>query len=162
MTPAIRPWEPRDRAGVPALILPIQTAEFGLPATLEAQPDLLDPAGVYRQGGGEFWVAEAAGEIVGTVALLDLGNRETTLRKMFVRADWRGGAVKLGQRLLDTAIAHARAQGFRAITLGTTEAFKAAHRFYERNGFVRIEREALPAGFPVFALDKRFYRLGLD
>ena len=162
MTPAIRPWEPRDRAGVPALILPIQTAEFGRPATREAQPALRDPAGVYRQGGGEFWVAEAGGEIVGTVALLDLGQRETTLRKMFVRADWRGGAVKLGQRLLDTAIAHARAQGFRAITLGTTEAFKAAHRFYERNGFVRIERDALPDGFPVFALDKRFYRLGLD
>jgi len=161
MRVTIRPWQPRDRAAVPALILPIQTTEFGLPATLEGQPDLLDPPGVYRQGGGEFWVADAAGEIVGTVALLDLGKRETTLRKMFVRADWRGGTAKLGQRLLDTAIAHARAQGFRAITLGTTEAFKAAHRFYERNGFVRIEQDALPQGFPVFALDKRFYRLAL-
>ena len=161
MTVTIRPWQLCDRAGVPALILPIQTAEFGLPATLEGQPDLLDPAGVYRQGGGEFWVAEAAGEVVGTVALLDLGRRETTLRKMFVRADWRGGEARLGQRLLDTAVQHARAKGFRAITLGTTEAFKAAHRFYERNGFRRIEPDALPAGFPVFALDKRFYRLAL-
>lgn len=161
MTALIRPWEPRDREGVPALILPIQTAEYGLPATLEGQADLLDPAAVYRQGAGEFWVAEAAGTVVGTVALQDLGAREFTLRKMFVRADWRGGAARLGQRLLDTAIAHARAQGFRAITLGTTEVFHAAHRFYERNGFRRIERAALPAGFPVFALDKRFYRLDL-
>lgn len=161
MTPTIRPWAPADLEGVPALILPIQTAEFGLPATLEGQPDLLDPAGVYRQGSGEFWVAEAAGQLVGTVALLDLGGGEVTLRKMFVRADWRGGEARLGQRLLDTAIAHARAKGCRAITLGTTEAFKAAHRFYERNGFVRVDRDALPANFPVFALDKRFYRLAL-
>ena len=32
MTPTIRPWAPADLEGVPALILPIQTAEFGLPA----------------------------------------------------------------------------------------------------------------------------------
>ena len=45
--------------------------------------------------------------------------------------------------------------------LGTTDAFLAAHRFYEKHGFSRIDRDALPAAFPVMAVDTRFYRLAL-
>ena len=47
----------------------------------------------------------------------------------------------------------------RRIYLGTTEAFTAAHRFYEKNGFHRVERAALPQSFPVMAVDTRYYQL---
>jgi hypothetical protein len=35
---------------------------------------------------------------------------------------------------------------------------RAAHRFYERNGFDEIDARALPASFPRMAVDTRFYQ----
>ena len=46
--------------------------------------------GFYRRGNGNFWVALADGEVVGTLALLDLGEGQGALRKMFVQAPHRG------------------------------------------------------------------------
>jgi N-acetylglutamate synthase-like GNAT family acetyltransferase len=43
------------------------------------------------------------------------------------------------------------------IFLGTTDKFLAAHRFYEKNGFVRIDKTDLPAAFPVMQVDTVFY-----
>ena len=54
------------------------------------------------------------------------------------------------------------AHGFRSVYLGTTEAFRAAHRFYEKNGFSEIEKGELPPAFPVMPVDSRFYRLVLE
>jgi hypothetical protein len=71
----IRPFRPDDAAGVAAVILPIQREEFGIPITLEEQPDLLDIAGFYQQGDGNFWVAVCDETVVGTIGLLDIGNR---------------------------------------------------------------------------------------
>jgi hypothetical protein len=45
-----------------------------------------------------------------------------------------------------------------AICLGTTEKFKAAQKFYERNGFEEIEKESLPKEFPIMSVDIKFYR----
>ena len=41
--------------------------------------------------------------------------------------------------------------------LGTTERLVAAHRFYEKNGFVQVAPESLPKAFPRMSLDTRFY-----
>jgi RimJ/RimL family protein N-acetyltransferase len=45
----------------------------------------------------------------------------------------------------------------KAIYLGTVAPFKAAIRFYEKNGFKEVTREALPASFPPMPLDHIFY-----
>ena len=47
------------------------------------------------------------------------------------------------------------------ILLGTVDVLVAAHRFYEKNGFVRIDKRDLPAAFPLVAVDTRFYALTL-
>lgn len=156
----IRPHATSDTEALLALILGIQRGEFGLPINREDQPDLLDVAGFYRRGNGEFWVADGGeGSIAGSVALIDIGDGRMALRKMFVAPAQRGDG--LAARLLDVALAHARAHGAREVLLGTTDAFRAAHRFYEKHGFARIDRDALPAAFPVMAVDTRFYRLAL-
>lgn len=157
----ITSYETRHQAGVIATILPIQNEEFGIPITLEAQDDLLDIPGFYQRGGGNFWVALAGGEVVGTIGLLDIGERQAALRKMFVRPAFRGREAGVAQRLLNTLLAWAREQRLQRILLGTTDKFRAAHRFYEKNGFVLVEREALPTSFPVMAVDSRFYALTL-
>lgn len=155
----ILPFERRHGAGVAGLILPIQQAEFAIPVTLADQPDLLDIPGFYQRGKGQFWVTldEESGSVVGTIALLDIGNGDGALRKMFVAAGHRGAAHGVAQRLLDTLLAHARAGGLRRLYLGTTARFLAAHRFYEKQGFEQIDASALPAAFPIMQVDTRFY-----
>jgi N-acetylglutamate synthase-like GNAT family acetyltransferase len=140
------------------LILPIQQAEFGLPVSRESQPDIDDIPAFYQRGAGDFWIARHHGQIVGTIALKDIGDRTVALRKMFVRADVRGRERGIAQLLLEAALASAVRNTVSVILLGTTAFFHAAHRFYEKNGFVEIARQDLPAAFPIMAVDTKFYR----
>jgi N-acetylglutamate synthase-like GNAT family acetyltransferase len=157
----IVPFSPEHTDGVVSVILPIQQTEFEIPITLEAQPDLKDIRGFYQHGDGNFWVAVDSNTVVGTVALLDLGNRQAALRKMFVARSHRGAQHGVAAALLDVLLAWCRARGIRTVFLGTTAKFLAAHRFYEKNGFREINREALPPSFPVMVVDTKFYELPL-
>lgn len=157
----IRPFEPHDAESVVALILHIQRDEFGFGVTAADQPDLLDIPAFYRTGRGEFWVAVAGDRIVGTIALKEMDDDAGALRKMFVAADHRGAAHGVAQALLDTLLEHARRSGLRTIYLGTTERFRAAHRFYEKNRFRLVLGDDLPPSFPRMNVDTRFYRLDL-
>jgi len=150
-----------DRDGIADLIVGIQRGEFGIQITYDDQPDLKDIPGFYQKGAGNFWVARNGGTVVGTIALKDIGNRQVALRKMFVDAAHRGREQGVAQRLLDTAVAAARAKRVKDIYLGTTVKFLAAHRFYEKNGFARVTLDSLPPGFPRMAVDEIFYRLQL-
>ena len=154
----IRPARAGDETGIIDLIVPIQSGEFGFSITAADQPDLEDIDGFYRQGSGEFWVAEDDGRIVGTIALKDIGDGQGALRKMFVSVSHRGANYGIAQRLLDSLFVHAAVNGFSVVLLGTTDRFLAAHRFYEKNGFSAITPEDLPPAFPRMALDTRFYR----
>lgn len=156
----IRPFRPGDEDAVVGVILPIQREEFGIAITAADQPDLADIPAWYQTGAGQFWLAELDGQAVGTIALKDIGDGAVALRKMFVKPVARG-AIGTAQALLDTALTHARQQGVEAVWLGTTDAFKAAHRFYEKNGFGLVDAAILPAAFPRMAVDTRFYRLDL-
>jgi N-acetylglutamate synthase-like GNAT family acetyltransferase len=153
----ISPFPAASGEAVIALILPIQQEEFGIAVTLDDQPDLLDIAAFYQRGNGNFWVAQAQGAVVGTIALLDIGHGRVALRKMFVASAYRGAAFGVARRLLDTLLQWSIAQGVSEIFLGTTAQFLAAHRFYEKHGFVPLEKAQLPAEFPVMKVDSRFY-----
>ncbi|MFT9090187.1 MAG: GNAT family N-acetyltransferase [Gluconacetobacter sp.] len=144
-----------------ALIVPIQQHEFGIAISAADQPDLSSIPTFYQSGLGGFWVAELNGAIVGTIGLKDIGCERGALRKMFVAERVRGREVGVAARLLSALIEYARASGMRELFLGTTEAFLAAHRFYEKNGFVEIAQSMLPADFPVMGVDKKFYFLAL-
>jgi N-acetylglutamate synthase-like GNAT family acetyltransferase len=158
----IIPYRQEHLEGVRCLIVPIQQQEFGIVITYDDQPDLMDIPGFYRNGCGEFWVAlNPALDVVGTIALVDIGNRQTALRKMFVHRDYRGPDKGAAAMLLNTLIAHARDAGASEIFLGTTSAFHAAHRFYEKNGFQLVDEADLPASFPRMAVDTCFYQLCL-
>ena len=157
---AIARFVAADARAVAELVLGIQRGEFGVPISLDDQPDLADVSGYYQRGRGDFWVARAGERVVGTIGLLDDGG-DVALRKMFVDHAYRGRLHAVGQRLLDTLLAHARARRIPRILLGTRPEMHAAHRFYEKNGFVRIDEAALPARFPRMPVDSVFYRLEL-
>jgi N-acetylglutamate synthase-like GNAT family acetyltransferase len=154
-------WTPADRQPVIDLILGIQRGELGVPITAADQPDLADVPAFYGKGCSGFWVAREGEQIIGTIALLDHGENAAALRKMFVRQDRRGPVHGVAARLLDALLAHARKKGLRTLRLGTRPEMRAAHRFYEKHGFYRINEELLPPSFPRMMVDSVFYRLDL-
>nr|WP_221773747.1 GNAT family N-acetyltransferase [Novosphingobium piscinae] len=143
------------------MIVGIQRGEFGIAITAEDQPDLANIPDFYQRGGGGFWVAEAGGLVVGTIALKDFGGGQAALRKMFVAPAARGRAAGTAAALLATLLGHARAHGLTDIYLGTIERLHAAHRFYAKHGFAPIAAETLPAQFPRMAVDTHFYHHAL-
>lgn len=143
------------------LILNIQQNEFEIPITKEDQPDLSDIPNFYQTGNGNFWVALCNNQVVGTISLIDIGNLQGALRKMFVKDTFRGSSYNTAKLLLLKLIAWARERNIQEIYLGTTAKFLAAHRFYEKNSFVQVSKETLPDGFPIMKVDTRFYKLPL-
>jgi GNAT superfamily N-acetyltransferase len=144
------------------LILPIQQIEFNVPITLEGQRDLLDIETNYIRPGGGFWGAIHEGELIGTIALIDTGHSAGALRKMFVKKEFRGKELAVAQQLLAILIEYCNRKGITDLYLGTGDMLKAAHRFYERNGFQWIKVEDLPSYFPRMMADNVFYHLLLD
>jgi N-acetylglutamate synthase-like GNAT family acetyltransferase len=149
------------RDAVVDVILPIQQSEFGIPITLAAQPDLLDISGFYQKKDGNFWVALHGPDVVGTVALLDIGNGQGALRKMFVKTAYRGREPGVAHRLLDVLLQWCARRELLELYLGTTTKFLAAHRFYEKHGFFEIHKSQLPGAFPIMSVDTKFYKLVL-
>ncbi|MEX0297487.1 MAG: GNAT family N-acetyltransferase, partial [Kordiimonas sp.] len=96
-------------------------------------------------------------DIVGTIALIDIGNKQVALRKMFVKEAFRGKQYGVASRLLEHVLDYAGQRALSQIFLGTTDKFIAAHRFYEKNGFDLIDVEELPDSFPRMKVDTRFY-----
>ena len=158
----IRSFTPDMTDAVGQLIIKIQRDEFELPLTLDDQPDLDDIPGVYQKNNGNFWVAHTRdGKVIGTLALVDLGNGHGALMKMFVASMFRGSRIGIGNRLLETLVTHARNNGFSDVCLDTTSVMPRAHAFYEKNDFQEIDIDDLPEGFPVMKVDTKFYRLDL-
>ena len=144
------------------LILPIQQIEFGVPITLKDQPDLLDIEKNYHATGGNFWGVIHDKKVVGTIALIGIGNGQGVIRKMFVNKDFRGKEFGLAQQLLENLIEYCKSENITDLYLGTVDILKAAMRFYERNNFVKIEKKDLPATFPIMAADNVFYHLEIE
>jgi GNAT superfamily N-acetyltransferase len=140
------------------LILDIQQNEYQIPIQKEDQPDLSDIPGFYQKGIGNFWIAIYHNQLVGTISLLDIGNNQVALRKLFVKAPYRGNKHNTAKILLQESIEWAKQNKIIAIYLGTTEKYIAAHRFYEKNRFVQISTRDLPLSFPIMKVDTKFYK----
>lgn len=131
----IVPFEPEHAEGFAALVVDT-LPEFGFEHDPELDRDLDDPGKTYAA----LWIALAAGHVVGSIALRDLGGDAYELKRMYLRSAHRGRGV--GKRLLATALDWARANGVRVVRLDTTERMVAARRLYESEGFVRVPGEA--------------------
>jgi GNAT superfamily N-acetyltransferase len=153
----IEVYDAKYHAQVVALILHIQRNEFHVPITHQDQPDLDKIDSFYKKGNGNFWVAVLSNRVIGTIALIDIGNDQAALRKMFVDEAFRGAPYFTGQKLMDVALEWMIVKNVKEVFLGTLDRFHAAQRFYLRNGFVEIMKGQLPQGFPAMTLDNRFF-----
>jgi GNAT superfamily N-acetyltransferase len=155
-------FEKKYQPAVIDLIVGIQAGEFGFQITAEDQPDLASIPEFYQTGKGNFWIALDDDTPVGTISLKDIGNDQVALRKMFVDKRYRGSEYGIAKLLLANSIDWGKRRHVKSIYLGTTEAFRAAHRFYEKNGFAQIDQARLPPSFPLMTQDTRFYVLNIE
>ncbi len=157
MSVTIREIEPRDNAGVGALIRTC-LIEFGAnhAGTAWADPDLDRYSEVYSAPNSCYWVAvDADDTVVGGVGIGPLPGAEGVceLQKMYCLPAFRGTGV--AQRLMEEALDFA-AKHYKQCYLETLSNMVAAQRFYEKYGFRRVD--APPAETPHFACDVRLLR----
>lgn len=155
----VRACQPEDVEQIVSLILPIQQEEFGVAITLDDQPDLQNINNFYQKGLGNFFVALHGDNVIGTIALLDIGNNQGAMRKFFVHPNFRGSDKGTSGLLLSHLFKWCKEQHLSDLYLGTTLQFIAAQKFYLKNGFSEIVTSELPPNFPIMAVDKKFYHI---
>jgi ribosomal protein S18 acetylase RimI-like enzyme len=101
---------------------------------------LADPFGHYVEPGGDVLLArDRHDRIIGCVALEPTADGSFELSKMAVLPAERGRGT--GRRLLDAAIARARALGGSSLFLGSNHRLAPAIGLYESAGFRHVARE---------------------
>jgi HAD superfamily phosphoserine phosphatase-like hydrolase len=108
--------------------------EYGMTFDLPAfDADLQDIEHHYVAGGGMFAVLVDGDRVVGTVAVMPRERGECELKRLYLRSELRGR--RQGRRLLEHAIAWARARGYRRMIAWSDVRFDTAHQLYRRAGF---------------------------
>jgi putative acetyltransferase len=103
---------------------------------------IADPFGSYIEPGGDVLLArDEDGSVIGCVALEPTGDGVFELSKMAVAPDERGRGT--GRRLMNAAIARARALGAASLFLGSNHRLEAAVGLYESAGFRHVARERI-------------------
>jgi len=153
----IKPYDNDATDPIVDLITTIQIQEFGVATSAEKQPDLRDIPGYYQQGVGNFWLATIDDDLAGTISIKDTGDGICALRKMFVKKEYRGKERGVAVALMATLLDWSKGKGVREIYLGTVDVYHAAHRFYEKSGFVEVSREQVPDSVPLMDVDVKYY-----
>jgi len=147
----VRRATPEDHAAIGEVTVAAYAAFT--PATESGYVDHLRDAAT-RDREAELWLAEdeGSGAVLGTVTLCPLGSPwreiagddEAEFRMLAVAPEAQGMGV--GTALMGLVVRRARQDGFSAIVLSSLAEMTAAHRIYDRLGFVRVpERDWSPA-----------------
>ena len=98
--------------------------------------ELASLPGMYARPRGRLLLARIVGEPAACVALRPLGERDGEMKRLYVRAAYRG--MGLGRMLAECVIDEARAIGYATLKLDTLPAMKEAQLMYEQLGFIDV------------------------
>ena len=144
------------------MIETIQKDEFLLPIQSDINAGVLKAEEeFYYNNSYNFWYAvDNNGTVIGSIGLKKLDMCSAEIKKFFVDQRYRGKGV--AQKLLKTLLKSAAKHQFNDLYLGTVDIFKAAIRFYEKNGFSRIPEHQLPQGFIKCPVDTVFFKGSIE
>ena len=131
----IRQWKLSDRHCASAIIRSV-LSEYGLDWEADgADKDVLEVEDYYLDNGGDFWVIEYQGKVVGTGAYypIERGENSVEIRKMYLLPKARG--FGLGKYLLQQLEAAISCRGFKQIWIETASVLNEAVKLYESNGY---------------------------
>ena len=133
----IRTATDADGPAIGALIKAIY-ADYENCLYVEAElPELENVASYYAAQGGQMWVAEQNGEIVGSLAIGEsLAPGTFELFKVYVARSARGQGLAWSMFNLATDLIDSR--GGTSIKLWTDTRFVDGHQFYDKIGFSRV------------------------
>ena len=137
MSVTIRDFESGDEAVFRALNEEWIVHYFAMEAKDEAT--FANPRATILDRGGRIFFAVREGRTVGCCALLAMAPGEFEVGKMAVTESAQRGGI--GRRLLEKAIAEARAAGARRLFLETNRKLEGAIRLYEQLGFRHLPPE---------------------
>jgi putative acetyltransferase len=144
VTPLIRDARDDDAAALIALIRDSWAPYAGCIVDVDGEmSELRAVASRFAAGGGRFWVAEGEGRrLVGSAGVLPAArpsgmeiDNAMEIHKLNVAPALR--RYGLATRLVALVEDEARARGAAFLELHTDLRFVAAHRFYERHGYIR-------------------------
>jgi len=84
-------------------------------------------------------VALKDGNVIGTIGLMNQGKERASMHRFCVAKIFRGKEKGVSAGLFSVFIKFAKEHGYKKIFLGTGSEAIAATKFYERNGFLKIE-----------------------
>ncbi len=134
----IRDWVASDRECA-ANVVKTVLEEYGLGWEVScggcSDQDAVEVEKYYQQTGGEFWVVEAQGKIIGTGGYhpIERGDSAVEIRKMYLLPEARG--YGLGRFLLAQLEQAAADKGFGEAWVETATVLKEAVVLYEKNGY---------------------------
>jgi DNA-binding MarR family transcriptional regulator/GNAT superfamily N-acetyltransferase len=131
----LRPPRAGDLGWVVARHAELYFKEYGWTENFEGvcAQIVADFAGKYDPERERCWIAEMAGQNVGSVFLVKETDEVARLRLLLVDPVARGRG--LGTRLTENCVRFARRSGYRRITLWTHSVLTTARHVYERSGF---------------------------
>src|SRR3989344_1069741 len=135
---SIEQYSDKYQPEVKSLVIAVHE-EFGFPYDHTLDFDLDDLSGVYIKQGGALYVLLEGERVVGTAAVKRIDDETAEIKRMYVLREYRGQGW--GSKLLDTALAFCKEEGFKRAVLDTNEKQTDALRLYERRGFKVYKRE---------------------
>jgi GNAT superfamily N-acetyltransferase len=134
---SIRGYGPGDPSLVTHLQIKLYQRQYGFKPVFEYY--LTEGmAGFLRDpSGGQLWVAEQGGSIVGSIAVVRREQDSAQLRWFAVDDSLQG--MGIGSALMDAAMEFCRDRGYAHIELWTLDILHAARHLYQKHGFVPTE-----------------------
>lgn len=115
----------------------------------------------FKNNFDKLWLLKNKELLIGTIGVIRLKNNNAILKSMFVKKEYRGKSYGVSSSLIQTAIDWLQNEKIDSVYLGTMTQFKAAQKFYTKNGFRKIDSTELPVDFINNPLDKLYYRMDL-
>jgi GNAT superfamily N-acetyltransferase len=137
----LRPHRPGDMGWVISRHGALYAQEYGWDGTFEALVAEICAKFIseFDSARERCWIAEDDAGPLGCVFVVKKNATTAQLRMLLVEPRARG--LKLGARLVDEAVAFARASGYKKMTLWTNDILHAARHIYVDRGFKLVKEE---------------------